>query len=103
MPRTSVLIRPLFGLLGGLAAALICGPLLALASATVAQHVYGPFEKLAYMRSGMTGGGLGLALGIVGGAWLVLRDQGRTAGPMLAWLWVGAFIVLLCLGWVAAQ
>jgi hypothetical protein len=98
-----MLIRPLFGLLGGLAAALICGPLLALASAALAQHVYGPFEKLAYMQSGMTGGGLGLALGIAGGAWLVLRDNGSSAGPMLAWLWVGAVIVLVCLGWVAAQ
>jgi hypothetical protein len=97
------MIRPLFALLGGLAAALICGPLLALASATLAQQVYGPFEKLAYMRSGMTGGGLGLAIGLGVGAWLVLRDNGSAAGPAVAWLWVGAFIVLVCLGWVAAQ
>lgn len=103
MPRAAVLIRPLFGLLGGMAAALICGPLLALAAAWLAQQVYGPFEKLSYMRSGMTGGTLGLVLGMFGGAWLVLRDNGKVAGPALAWLWVGAIIVLACLGWVAAQ
>ncbi len=51
----------------------------------------------------MTGGGLGLTLGLGGGAWLVLRDGGSQAGPTLAWLWVGAFIVLACLGWVVAQ
>ena len=103
MPRSAAIIRPLFALLGGLAAALICGPLLAMTAAWLAQYVYGPFEKLAYMKSGMTGGMLGLALGIGGGAWLVLRDNASGAGPAVAWLWVGAIIVLLCLGWVAAQ
>ncbi len=51
----------------------------------------------------MTGGGLGLAVGLGGGAWLVLRDQGGKAGPTLAWLWVGAFIVLLPLAWIVIQ
>jgi hypothetical protein len=82
---------------------LICAPLLALAAAALARAVFGPLERAAYTDSGMTAGGLGLALGLGGGVWLVLRDEGSQAGPTLAWLWVGAFIVLGCLLWVAAQ
>jgi hypothetical protein len=90
-------------LLGGIAAAFICAPLLALAAAALAREILGPLERAAYTDSGMTGAGLGLALGLGGGTWLVLRDEGSQAGPTLAWLWVGAFIVLGCLGWVVAQ
>ncbi len=97
------MIRLVFGVMGGVAAALILSPTLALAAAFLSKLMFGPFEKTAYMQSGMTGGGLGIGLGLFGGTWLVLRDNGRLAGPMLAWLWVGALIMLACLVWVALQ
>jgi len=77
--------------------------LLALAAAALARLVFGPLDKDAYTSSGMTAGGLGLLVGFGAGAWLVLRDGGSAAGPMLAWLWVGALIVLACLFWVVIQ
>jgi hypothetical protein len=75
----------------------------ALGAAALAQQIYGPYEKLAYTRSGTTGAAVGLAVGFGIGAFLVLRDGGRVAGPALAWLWVGAAIVLACLIWVMIQ
>jgi MFS family permease len=99
----ALIVRALFGLFGAIAGALITAPTLALAAAFVSKLVYGPLDKVAYMQSGMTAGGLGIALGVVGGGWLVLHDNGSSAGPNLAWLWVGALIILACLVWVALQ
>ncbi len=46
-------------------------------------------------------GSASLWLGFIGGVWLVLRDEGRWAGSALTWLWVGAFLIIGCLGFVA--
>ncbi|MBV8392715.1 MAG: hypothetical protein JOY81_05985 [Alphaproteobacteria bacterium] len=97
------MIRLIFGVMGGVAGALILSPALALAAAYASKLMFGPFAKAAYMQSGMTGGGLGVVLGLFGGTWLVLRDSGKRAGHALAWLWVGALIMLACLVWVALQ
>lgn len=97
------MIRLIFGLMGGIAGMLILSPALALAAAFVSRQVFGPFKKAAYMHSGITAAGLGMVLGLFGGSWLVLRDNGRAAGHSLAWLWVGAMIMLGCLVWVVLQ
>ncbi|SJZ36352.1 hypothetical protein SAMN02745126_00656 [Enhydrobacter aerosaccus] len=55
------------------------------------------------MNIGVIGGAVGLVLGLLGGVLLVLRDEGSRAGPTVAWLWVGVFIVLLSLAWVVTQ
>ncbi|MBS0517873.1 MAG: hypothetical protein JSR90_04230 [Proteobacteria bacterium] len=72
-------------------------------AAAVAHQAFGTLDSRAYMQSGMAGAGLGIILGLVSGVWLVSRDQGSQAGPALAWLWVGASIVLLSLAWVVTQ
>jgi hypothetical protein len=53
------------------------------------------------MAGAEMGGSMGLLLGFLGGAWVVLRDEGRWAGSALTWLWVGALLIIGCLGFVA--
>jgi hypothetical protein len=95
------LIKPLFAILGGIAGAFIGAPVLAMAGAQILTWIYGNFEGSAAMGGAKLGGVAGLPLGFGGGIWLVLRKEGRWAGTALTWLWVGAFLILLCLGFVA--
>jgi hypothetical protein len=95
-------IRLLFGVLGGLAGALIGGAVLGMVTAQVLVHgAPGSHGGWTTMAGAEMGGTLGLLLGFIAGAWLVLRDEGRWAGSALTWLWVGALLLIGCLGFVA--
>jgi hypothetical protein len=87
--------------MGGLAGAVIAGPLLAMASAAVATFLYSGFEGAAAMGSGMIGGALGVLAGFAGGLWLVLRKGGYWGGSAVTWLLIGALLMLLSLAFVA--
>jgi hypothetical protein len=72
-----------------------------MAGAQILTWLYGTFEGSAAMGGAALGGFAGLPLGVGGGIWLVLRREGRWAGTAVTWLWVGAFFVIGCLGFVA--
>ncbi len=96
------MIRLLFGFLGGLAGALIGGAVLTMLTAQALLHIApGVAGGWSTMAGAEMGGMLGLLLGFLAGVWLVLRDEGRWAGSALTWLWVGALLLIGCLGFVA--
>jgi hypothetical protein len=94
------LIKPLFAFLGGLAGALITAPVLAMIAAQVINHL-NSVPKGFVTVGGELGGLAGVLLGFGIGIWLVLRQEGRFAGTALTWLWVGALLLMGCLGFVA--
>jgi hypothetical protein len=98
--REDALIRLLFAFLGGLAGALITAPVLAMVAAQVINHLNSTPKGFVTV-GGELGGLAGLLLGFAIGIWLVLRQEGRFAGTALTWLWVGALLLLGCLGFVA--
>ena len=85
-----------------MAGALIGGVVGGMVTAQVLSHTpasaHGGWTTLAGAE---VGGVTGLILGFLGGVWLVLRDDGRWAGSALTWLWVGALLLIGCLGFVA--
>lgn len=87
--------------MGGLAGAVIAGPLLAMTFAAGATFLYGGFEGAAAMGGGVIGGALGVCAGFAGGIWLVLRKGGYWGGTAVSWLTVGALLMLVCLAYVA--
>jgi hypothetical protein len=89
-------IRLLFGLLGGLAGALIGVALFAMAGAQIFTWIWGTAAI-----GGEIGASLGFFAGLFGGTWAVLRDNGRHAGHAVAFLWVGVVIVAGCIAFVA--
>ena len=96
------MIRLLFGAMGGFAGALIGGAVFAMIMAQVFSHTSSSAHGgWTIMAGAEMAGSLGLLLGFISGAWLVLRDEGRWAGSALTWLWVGAFLIFGCLGFVA--
>lgn len=97
-----MLIRLLFGALGGLAGALIGGAVLAMATAQIFSHTPPAFHGgWSIMAGAEVGASAGLLLGFIAGAWCVLRDNGRWAGSALTGLWVIALILAGCLAFVA--
>jgi hypothetical protein len=82
-------------------ATVIVAPLLAMAFAAGATFLYGGFEGAAAMGGGMIGGALGVFTGFGAGLWLVLRKGGHWGGTAVAWLTVGAIVMLVCVGYVA--
>ncbi|HTR86286.1 MAG TPA: hypothetical protein VMI56_17525 [Reyranella sp.] len=90
------MIRLLFGLLGGLGGAVIGVALFAMGGAQVFALIWG-----AAAAGGKIGAGLGFFAGLFGGTWAVLRDNGRHAGHVVAFLWVGVVILAGCLAFVA--
>jgi hypothetical protein len=84
-----------------LSGAIIAGPLLAMAFAAGATALYGGFEGAAAMGGGLIGGAVGVFAGFGGGLWLVLRRGGDWGGTTVAWLTVGAILMLVCLAYVA--
>jgi hypothetical protein len=72
-----------------------------MAGAQIFTWLYGTFEGAAAMGGATIGGVAGLVLGIGVSLWLVLRREGKWAGAAVAWLWVGAFFMIGCLGFVA--
>jgi hypothetical protein len=80
---------------------IIAAPLLALGAAALATMISGGFEGAAAMGGGMIGGALGIFAGFGGGLWLVLRKNAHWGGTAVAWLTVGAIVMLVCLGYVA--
>jgi hypothetical protein len=79
----------------------IAAPLLAMAFAAGATFIYGGFEGAAAMGGGVIGGAVGVFAGFGSGLWLVLRKGGRWGGTAVAWLTVGATLMLVCLAYVA--
>jgi hypothetical protein len=94
-------IKFLFGFLGGLAGALIGGMVFGMVTAQYLTHSAGNHGGWTTMAGAEMGAMAGLLLGFIAGAWLVLRDDGRRAGSALTWLWVAAFLLIGCLGFVA--
>lgn len=84
-----------------MAGAIILGPLLSMATAETFTLVHGRFEGAAAMGGATIGGVAGLALGLVGGIWLVLRNNGHRGGTAVTCLTVGALFMIGCLGFVA--
>jgi hypothetical protein len=94
-------IRLLFGVMGGLAGALIGGVVVAMIAAQALSHMPGAHGGWTTMTGAELGGTAGLLLGAIAGIWLVFRDEGRWAGSALTWLWVCALVLIGCLGFVA--
>jgi hypothetical protein len=95
-------MRIVFGLLGGLAGALIGGAVFGMMAAQLFVHTPASFHGgWTTMAGAEIGGAAGLFGGAMAGTWLVLRDNGRWAGTALTWLWVGALLLIGCLGFVA--
>jgi hypothetical protein len=86
---------------GGLFGAVIAVPLLAMAGAQILTWIYGDFEGSAAMGGATIGGVAGLVAGFIGGIVLVLWQRGRWASAALAWLGVGALLMIICLVYVA--
>ena len=63
--------------------------------------VAGPHPEAAALSGAQFGGMAGLIAGAIAGLWLIFRDEGRWAGTALTWLWVGALLLIGCLGFVA--
>jgi hypothetical protein len=96
------MIRIVFGVLGGLAGALIGGAVLAMITGQILVHVLpGSHGGRTTMAGAEFGGMAGVLLGALAGGWLVLRDRGRWAGSALTGLWVVTLLLLGCLGFVA--
>jgi hypothetical protein len=96
-----MLVKVLFGLLSCIAGALIGGPVFAMVTAQVISHTGGTHGGWTMMAGAEMAGVAGILLGAVVGIWLVFRDGGRSAGSALTWLWVGALLLMGCLGFVA--
>ena len=95
------MIRFLFGLLSGMAGALIGGVVIAMIAAQILSHTPGTHGGWTTMAGAELGATAGLLLGAIAGIWLVFRDDGRWAGSALTWLWVCALLLVGCLGFVA--
>jgi len=67
----------------------------------ILSHSAGSHGGWTAMAGAEIGGMVGLLLGAIAGLWLVFRDEGRWAGSALTWLWVAAFLIIGCLGFVA--